>query len=359
MNRPTHRSIAHAQNALRSAALVDRLLAASSLRPGELILDLGAGAGLVSKQLVLHGCLVVAVEQDPQLAAQLRERFAGDRNIRVIQGDILAIDLPRRPYKVFANIPFNCTADIVNRLTRTLHPPEDAYLVVQSEAAGRFAGQPSATLASVLLFSFFEASIVHAFRRTDFVPVPRVESLMLRLHKRGPPLLSPANARVYRDFIVSMFTQPGVSVGARLTRLAGHRRGRAIAQVWDLANASPTAVPAPTWLQIFMSTESVLGDGLAQRVRHAEQRLRWSQRRLAKLHRTRSRRLRPPPDVLSVAGIRHTDGNGSSFVRRWPSMWLPPPGNTSLGARASGLRLATPLRQGSKKDSPTPIDVGE
>ena len=96
------------------------------------------------------------------------------------------LPFPRRPYKVFANIPFNATAAIVNRLTQACHPPEDSYLVVRAEAAERFTGQPRGTLISTLLKPWFEPTLVHRFDRTDFDPPPRVDAVMLRLQKRGP-----------------------------------------------------------------------------------------------------------------------------------------------------------------------------
>src|SRR5215510_1463281 len=80
-------------------------------------------------------------------------------------------------------------AAIVSRLTAASNPPRDAYLVVQREAAERFVGKPRPTLVAALLMPWFEASIVHRFRATDFAPAPRVDVVMLRLHKRGPPFV--------------------------------------------------------------------------------------------------------------------------------------------------------------------------
>jgi 23S rRNA (adenine-N6)-dimethyltransferase len=172
-------------------------------------------------------------------------------------------------------------------------------------------------LAAVLLHPWFEAGIVHAFRRTDFLPVPRVEAVMLRLRKRGPPMVTPCHTQVYRDFVVTLFTTPGNSINGSLAQLAGHRRGRLIAQTCGVADAAPAAVPSSKWLELFESTESLLDTALGQRVQLAEHRLRLSQRRLVKLHRTRSRHLRPPPA-------------DSSFPRRRSS----PQGRTRLPALA-------------------------
>ena len=67
-----HTALAHSQNFLKSSPLVDRLLAASTIQPGELVLDLGAGTGIMTDCLANRGCEVIAVEKDPSLASHLR-----------------------------------------------------------------------------------------------------------------------------------------------------------------------------------------------------------------------------------------------------------------------------------------------
>jgi 23S rRNA (adenine-N6)-dimethyltransferase len=141
-----YRPLSISQNFLHSRALVDRLLDTSSIRAGDLVFDLGAGHGLITDRLAQRGCRVVAVEKDLELAERLHDRFDDAPTVHVRQADMLTLPLPRQPYKVFANIPLNATAAIVNRLTQARHPPDDSYLVVQAEAADRFIGQPRGTL---------------------------------------------------------------------------------------------------------------------------------------------------------------------------------------------------------------------
>src|ERR1700716_2090400 len=121
----------HSQNFFRSPDLVDWLLDRSNIQPGDLVLDLGAGTGLIAERLARRGCRVLAVENDPTLAAHLEERFADVETVRVKHADTLEVLLPRQPYKVFSNIPFDATAAIVSGLTGAAWSPEDAYLVLQ------------------------------------------------------------------------------------------------------------------------------------------------------------------------------------------------------------------------------------
>ncbi len=294
MSAPQHGST-HSKNFFRSPDLVDWLLDRSSIQPGDLVLDLGAGSGLIAERLVCRGCRVLAVENDPALTGYLEERFAGVTTVRVVHADARDVPLPRQSYKVFANIPFDATAAIVSALTGAAYPPEDAYLVMQREAAERFVGQPRATLVSVLLAPRFAATQMHHFRRTDFMPVPRVEVVMLRLHKRGPPLVAAAHAQVFRDFAIFAFTSRSTSLARSLARLIGPRRARRVAAHVGLGELVPSSVPPACWVDVFKAVWACAAHDLDWRVAGAERRLRLQQRRLHKVHRTRTRRLRPPP----------------------------------------------------------------
>jgi hypothetical protein len=216
---------------------------------------------------------------------------------------MLTMPFPRRPYKVFANIPFNATAAIVHRLTQARHPPEDSYLVVQAEAAERFTGQPRGTLISTLLKPWFEPTLVHRFDRTDFAPPPGVDAVMLRLHKRGPPLVPSAQAGMYRDFVVSVFAGRHRLVRDTLGALVGWQRARRVMAGLRLdPAATPSEVSFACWLDVFALFKAAAKQGMSPGVAGAERRLLRQQRRLRKPHRTSSWsssrtviECRPPP----------------------------------------------------------------
>jgi 16S rRNA A1518/A1519 N6-dimethyltransferase RsmA/KsgA/DIM1 with predicted DNA glycosylase/AP lyase activity len=88
MQPTSSRPLSLSQNFLTSRTLVDRLLAASSIRSGDLVFDLGAGSGLIAERLARRGCDVIAVEKDPGLAHMLTVRFADEPLVRVYRGDV-------------------------------------------------------------------------------------------------------------------------------------------------------------------------------------------------------------------------------------------------------------------------------
>jgi 23S rRNA (adenine-N6)-dimethyltransferase len=280
--------IKHSQNFLRSRRLVDLILGGSSISSGELVLDVGAGRGLLTERLAALGAKVLAIERDPSLAALLRERFARSANVTIWEGDFLDFTLPRAHYKVFANIPFNLTTEVVGKLTAAATPPVDAYLAVQSEAADRFRGKPTGTLRAMLLMPWFDATVVHRFRRTDFDPIPQVDVVMLRLRKRGPPLVREADARLYRDFLAYCFTARRPRLTNTLERLFSRRHSRSIASEIGVGpDDTPSTLRFDQWLCLFQALKRA-DSGARVRVMHSERQLHAQQRRLQKVHRTRA-----------------------------------------------------------------------
>jgi 23S rRNA (adenine-N6)-dimethyltransferase len=92
-----------------------RLVSDAGVGPGDLVVDVGAGTGALTHELVAAGARVIAVELHPHRAAALRERFADD-DVTVVRTDAADLRLPRRPYRVVANPPFAVTTQVLRRL---------------------------------------------------------------------------------------------------------------------------------------------------------------------------------------------------------------------------------------------------
>jgi 16S rRNA A1518/A1519 N6-dimethyltransferase RsmA/KsgA/DIM1 with predicted DNA glycosylase/AP lyase activity len=284
-------NIRHSQNFLHDPALVTRLLDKCDLRPDDVVYEIGPGKGMLTEQLARRGGRVVAIEKDPCLAEQLARRFAELPNVTIHRGDFLDYHLPRAPYKVVANIPFNITADIVTRLTSAACPPDDAYLVMQREAANTLLGVPRASLRATLLAPWFEREIVYRFRRADFIPAPRVDVVMLRMRKRGPPLVSRRDEQCFRDLVVYSFTAWRPTIGSTLSSIFTSSQLRNLRRELGLdLDLTPASIPFAHWLQLFEYFKVVRNDRTTALITGSEQRLLRQQARLPKIHRTRAHR---------------------------------------------------------------------
>jgi 23S rRNA (adenine-N6)-dimethyltransferase len=285
------RRIAYAQNFLRSPRIAGEVLDRADIGPDDLVYEIGPGVGIITERLAQRCRQVVAVEKDPRLAQRLRGRFARCPGVMVFEGDFLDFPLPLTPYKVFANVPFNITAAIITRLTSAREAPEDAYLPVQREAAGRVLGRPDApaeSLYGVLLKPWFEPSVVYSFRRADFVPAPGVDVVMLRLRKRGPPLLDAGEARRFRDLVTYCFTAWRPTVGRALAAVLDPTRLAALGRAaGDALKMKPADVPFDRWLALYRACTAMAGEQTWTGIAGAEARLREQQANLQKVHRSR------------------------------------------------------------------------
>jgi 23S rRNA (adenine-N6)-dimethyltransferase len=158
-----------------------RLVADAHLPPRALVLDVGAGRGALSDALLAAGARVVAVELHEGRRRELRRRF-GDR-IVVVAADAADLRLPRRPYHVVANPPFHVTTALLQRLLQPGSRLVSAHLVVQEQAARRWAG-PGAP-AWHLWTRSFAVSLGPAIPRSAFRPRPAVAARVLVV-RRGP-----------------------------------------------------------------------------------------------------------------------------------------------------------------------------
>ena len=201
MAKKSSNRILFAQNFLRSAKLVRLLLSKSCIASHDIVYEIGPGRGIITAELARNAYKVIGIEKDPVLARHLCARFQDIENVQIIASDFLQHRISNREYKIFANIPYNITAEIVRKLLYTNPVPSEAYLVMQKEAAQKFSGTPNETKFSVLAKPFFEFHIIEELRRTDFEPMPRVDSVLLQIKKRASPRVHKKDISLYRSFI--------------------------------------------------------------------------------------------------------------------------------------------------------------
>jgi len=281
-------SIKFSQNFTVNGPLISDLIRQSSITKEDLVYEIGPGTGSITSELAKVCRQVIATEIDKNLYEKLKVKFAGLSNIQIIFGDFNTSQLPKQPYKVFSNIPFNITASIIKKLTESDNPPVDTYLFVQEESAYKFCGISKETQSSLLLKPWFDLSIVYHFKKTDFRPVPNVEIVLLRMTKRIQPLVIANNDQLYKDFVVYSFNQwkptlkeglKGVFSDIQFTRLSNSLKFS--------IKSKPTDLTFDQWLGLFNFFGS--GTDISKKIliNGAESKLKAQQSKLDKIHRTR------------------------------------------------------------------------
>lgn len=199
------------QNFLR-AERADRLVAEFGIEPGEVVVDVGAGAGALTLALARRGAEVLAVELDPAWAARLREAAAEQLNgrVKVVHADFLAWRLPTRPFRVVGCLPFGATTAIFHRLfDEPRRQLVRADLIVQWEVARKRAEMPPSTLISTAWAPWWSFRLGRRIPANEFRPIPKVDGGVLVVTRRDPPLLPIAMAKDFSDFVRGRWPFPG------------------------------------------------------------------------------------------------------------------------------------------------------
>lgn len=230
-----------AQHFLRSSAFAAELVRAAGVRPGELVLDLGAGRGILTAALARAGARVVAVELDHELARGLRRRFAA-----VVEADALRVELPREPFRIVANLPFAAGTQILRRLFDPAVPLASADVIVEwGLAAKRTTVWPSTQL-GVEWAAWHELTLVRRVPACCFAPPPSVDAAVLRAVRRRPPLVDPARAADYHRFLVRGFRD-----GLRAISTPKQLRRAALELGFD-RHASPRDLDPHQWAALYI-----------------------------------------------------------------------------------------------------------
>lgn len=285
-------TIKYSQNFLKDPALVNKLLDKSSIGKKDIVYEVGPGKGVITQELAKRCLKVIGVEKDKKLYKMLKENFFRNYKIEVKLGDFLEQKLPlQKRYKIFSNIPFNITADIVRKLTQPPNPPEDCYLIIQKEAAQKYAGLPQETQLSLLLKPWFELRVLHYFQKMDFSPVPSVDVVLLQIKKRGESLVKKRYIQLYRDFIVYGFNQWEPTLKKAFKKIFTYVQFKKLSRNlgFDL-KAKPTDLDFKQWLEIFNYFSENIEENKKRLIYRAEFLLKQQQLQLQKIHRTKQNR---------------------------------------------------------------------
>lgn len=198
------------QNYLKNPRFVKELIGNSSIKASDTVYDIGAGSGVVTMALAQKCRSVVAVEIDPRVIKTLQANMQPYPNVTIHHADILTMPLPHTPYKVFANIPFSLSANIVHKLTEAPNPPEAAYLIVQKEFANKLLPESAGftNQLGVTLGATFAVRIRRHLKPTDFQPAPRIAPVLMEIIKRPAPLIDAEKQPMFNQFITQCFTDP-------------------------------------------------------------------------------------------------------------------------------------------------------
>ncbi|MBI3616540.1 MAG: ribosomal RNA small subunit methyltransferase A [Candidatus Omnitrophica bacterium] len=183
--------------------------------PGERVLEIGAGLGALTEALLETSPHLTGVERDPRFAKILESRFGSMENFKLVQADILRLDLAdyanREPHSLLiaGNIPYSITSPILEFLLHQRVWVKRAVLTIQKEVAQRIVAQPGNKIYSsvtLLVQVAFKPSIAFTISPGAFYPQPEVTSAVLRLDPLAEPPVPPEEEEAVRKLIRLIFT---------------------------------------------------------------------------------------------------------------------------------------------------------
>lgn len=208
------------QNFLVNEAIVIKIIEAADLSADDLVIEVGAGYGILTGELVKKAKAVVAVEIDIRLCHILKEKLAAFNNLTVVNRDILKTGVQEllegtenekqaAAYKVVANIPYYITSPIISHFLTGPLKPQLMILMVQKEVGEAIAARSGKrSLLGVIIEYYGDVEIVGKVARQNFKPVPKVDSLILKIELHDRPLVEVEKEKDFLDFIAAGFTAP-------------------------------------------------------------------------------------------------------------------------------------------------------
>ena len=225
------------QNFLVEESVVNRIAKAAELTPEDTVLEIGPGIGTLTQALAMTGASVVSVELDKRLIPVLQETVGAYKNVRIVQGDILKVNIPEiiaevkadrktadaagevaeaeseikqsDTFKVCANLPYYITTPIIMYLLEQKLPLERLVVMVQKEVAERMTAEPGGReygAISVAMQYYTEPKIAFIVKAGSFLPAPKVDSAVLVCKKRSTPPVEVPDEKTFFKVVAAAFS---------------------------------------------------------------------------------------------------------------------------------------------------------
>lgn len=198
------------QHFLTDRAILEAIAAAVAPADGETVVEIGPGRGALTDILASLPNKLVAVEIDRALSEKLRERYATNPRVNVVEGDVLEIpiaELVSGPFVVVGNVPYYITTPILFHVLRSPWPRHAVFLV-QREVADRIVAGPGSKTYGALTVNIravAHAEILRNVPASAFSPPPKVTSALVRVTPRVDPIVSTVEVERFRRFVLALF----------------------------------------------------------------------------------------------------------------------------------------------------------
>ena len=230
------------QHFLVDGEVLQLIASAAELTPADVIVEVGPGLGVLTKELARQAGWVIAIELDDKLAALLRQTLAPFDNVTIINDDVLKIEpeaLLNQPkarfpqainsYKVVANLPYYITSPVLRHFLEASAKPQTMIVMVQKEVAEAIVAKPGQmSLLSVSVQLYGEPRIISYVPAQCFYPAPEVDSAILRINLYPQPAVAVDDEDSFFSLVRAGFTAPRKQIGNSLAQGLGRAKGEVL-----------------------------------------------------------------------------------------------------------------------------------
>ncbi len=206
------------QNFLINPSVCPRMAEMGGAQPGYGMIEIGAGFGVLTVELAQRADKVVCVEIDSRLLPILDETLADFDNIKIVNEDVLKVDLaaliaeefPGKKVAICANLPYYITSPIIMSILEAHLPIESLTVMVQKEAAQRICAAPGSRevgAVSIAVQYYAEPKVLFPVSRGSFMPAPDVDSAVIRLDIRKEPIVNVDKEEDFFKVVKGAFSQ--------------------------------------------------------------------------------------------------------------------------------------------------------
>lgn len=216
------------QHFLIRRTVLRKIIESSELKREDIVLEIGAGMGTLTRELAQRVKKVMAVEKDPKLVEILREVLKDSQNVEIIQQDILKFQVLsfkfQEGYKVISNLPYSIATEVIRKFLELKKPPRLMVLMVQKEVGKRICSEPPMMeRLGVLVQARAEVKILEIIKKSSFWPQPKVDSVILKILPNDLNLSS-TDKKLFSKIVKAGFSHPRKQLAKNLSEGLNHSR---------------------------------------------------------------------------------------------------------------------------------------
>ncbi|MDP4119116.1 MAG: 16S rRNA (adenine(1518)-N(6)/adenine(1519)-N(6))-dimethyltransferase RsmA [Bacillota bacterium] len=239
------------QNFLINEKVIDNIVAGSNITQNDMVLEIGPGIGVLTFKLAQTGARVVAVEIDSLLMPVLEETLAEFDNVEIINADFMSIGMDKlinekfdeKKVKVAANLPYYVTTPIIMKLLEYKDFVESITVMVQKEVAKRLVAQHNTSdygAISIAVQYRTKAEIIDMVPAADFMPMPKVDSAVVRLTVLDKPPVKVSDEKLFFKIVKGGFALRRKTLQNSLSGSVSGISKEQVAEALEYVGLSPT-----------------------------------------------------------------------------------------------------------------------